>query len=46
MELRMIMYGHSGFRMKNYIYAAFGAAHFKMNGTGIVYRQKLSYSYI
>lgn len=46
MELRMIMYGHSGFRMKNYIYAAFGAAHFKMNGTGSVYRQKLSYSYI
>jgi hypothetical protein len=46
MELRMIMYGHSGFRMKNYIYAASGAAHFKMNGTGSVYRQKLSYSYI
>lgn len=46
MELRMIMYGHSGFRMKNYIYAAFGAAHFKMNGTGSVYRQKLTYSYI
>ena len=46
MELRMIMYGHSGFRMKNYIYAAFGAAHFKMNGTGSMYRQKLSYSYI
>ena len=46
MELRMIMYGHSEFRMKNYIYEAFGAAYFKMNGTGSVYRQKLSYSYI
>lgn len=45
MELMMISLGHSGFRMKDYIYKAEGEAAFTYVRNKQIYRQKLIYSY-
>ena len=45
MELMMISLGHSGFRMKDYIYKAEGEAAFTYVRNKQIYRQKLVYSY-